>query len=296
MHKKYKVRQKKMIDISSLDQLIESRENEIQNIRLDVEKKIIWAKKNNQKTKTSLVFIHGFSATRFELNPVIEMLGKELQANIFFTRLKGHGQDGRALGEATFDDWMIDIEEAIGIGRVIGDNLILIGCSTGCSLIHTILKESIDIKAVIYVSPNFGPKSFKGQLLRVPGAKLFMPLVFGKEHFFIPKNVEHERCWTTRYPIKALFAIKDSVVAAYKINHNKIKVPMLFWFSDDDQVVSAKATRKIISKMGNNVTVYNPILTNEDDSSKHGILGDILSASQTKDGVNKILSWLSKYI
>ena len=296
MHKKYKVRQKKMIDISSLDQLIESRENEIQNIRLDVEKKIIWAKKNNQKTKTSLVFIHGFSATRFELNPVIEMLGKELQANIFFTRLKGHGQDGRALGEATFDDWMIDIEEAIGIGKVIGDNLVLIGCSTGCSLIHTILKESIDIKAVIYVSPNFGPKSFKGQLLRVPGAKLFMPLVFGKEHFFIPKNVEHERCWTTRYPIKALFAIKDSVVAAYKINHNKIKVPMLFWFSDDDQVVSAKATRKIISKMGNNVTVYNPILTNEDDSSKHGILGDILSASQTKDGVNKILSWLSKYI
>jgi esterase/lipase len=224
------------------------------------------------------------------------MLGKELQANIFFTRLKGHGQDGRALGEATFDDWMIDIEEAIGIGKVIGDNLVLIGCSTGCSLIHTILKESIDIKAVIYVSPNFGPKSFKGQLLRVPGAKLFMPLVFGKEHFFIPKNVEHERCWTTRYPIKALFAIKDSVVAAYKINHNKIKVPMLFWFSDDDQVVSAKATRKIISKMGNNVTVYNPILTNEDDSSKHGILGDILSASQTKDGVNKILSWLSKYI
>ena len=285
-----------MIDISSLDQLIESRENEIQNIRLDVEKKIIWANKNNQKTKTSLVFIHGFSATRFELNPVIEMLGKELQANIFFTRLKGHGQDGRALGEATFDDWMIDIEEAIGIGKVIGDNLVLIGCSTGCSLIHTILKESIDIKAVIYVSPNFGPKSFKGQLLRVPGAKLFMPLVFGKEHFFIPKNVEHERCWTTRYPIKALFAIKDSVVAAYKIKHNKIKVPMLFWFSDDDQVVSAKATRKIISKMGNNVTVYNPILTNEDDSSKHGILGDILSASQTKDGVNKILSWLSKYI
>ena len=252
--------------------------------------------KNNLKTKTSLVFIHGFSATRSELSPVIEMLGKELQANIFFTRLKGHGQDGRALGEATFDDWIIDIEEAIGIGKVIGDNIVLIGCSTGCSLIHTILEESIDIKAVIYVSPNFGPKSYKGQLLRVPGAKLFMPLVFGKEHFFIPQNVEHERCWTTRYPIKALFAVKDSVVAAYKIKHNKIKVPLLFWFSDDDQVVSAKATRKIISKMGNNVTVHNPILTNEDDSSRHGVLGDILSASQTKDGVNKILSWLSKYI
>ena len=285
-----------MIDINSLDQLIKNKENEIQNIRPDTEKKIIWASKNIRKTKTSLVFIHGFSATRFELSPVIEMLGKELQANVFFTRLKGHGQDGKALGEATFDDWMLDMQEAIEIGKAIGDNLVLIGCSTGCSLIHTILEQSTNIKAVIYVSPNFGPKSFKGQLLRVPGAKLFMPLVFGKEHFFIPINSEHERCWTTRYPIKALFAIKDTVVAAYKINHNKIKVPVLFWFSDDDQVVSAKATRKIISKMGNNVSVHNPILTKEDDSSKHGVLGDVLSASQTKDGVNKILSWLSKYI
>ena len=295
MHKKTK-QDKKMIDINSLDKFIESKENEVPNIRPDTEKKIIWASKNNQKTKTSLVFIHGFSATRFELSPVIEMLGKELQANIFFTRLKGHGQDGKALGEATFDDWMIDIQEAIEIGKTIGNHLVLIGCSTGCSLIHTILEQSIDIKAVIYVSPNFGPKSLKGQLLRAPGAKLFMPLVFGNEHFFIPKNAEHERCWTTRYPIKALFAIKDTVVAAYKINHNKIKVPVLFWFSDDDQVVSAKATRKIISKMGNNVSVHNPILTNEDDPSRHGVLGDILSASQTKDGVNKILSWLSKYI
>ena len=295
MLKKNKARQK-MIDINSLDKFIESKENKVPNIRPDTKKKIIWASKNNQKTKTSLVFIHGFSATRFELNPVIEILGKELQANIFFTRLKGHGQDGKALGEATFDDWIIDTQEAIEIGKAIGDNLVLIGCSTGCSLIHTILEQSTTIQAVIYVSPNFGPKSFKGQLLRVPGAKLFMPLVFGNEHFFIPKNAEHERCWTTRYPIKALFAIKDSVVAAYKVNHNKIKVPVLFWFSDDDQVVSAKATRKIISKMGNNVSVHNPILTNEDDPSRHGVLGDILSASQTKDGVDKILRWLSKYI
>jgi len=52
-----------MIDINSLDKFIESKENEVPNIRPDTEKKIIWSSKNNQKTKTSLVFIHGFSAT-----------------------------------------------------------------------------------------------------------------------------------------------------------------------------------------------------------------------------------------
>ena len=83
-------------------------------------------------------------------------------------------------------------------------------------------------------------------------------------------------------------------MAAHKCNHSRIKVPILFWFSDEDQIVSAKATRRVIAKMGDNASVYNPLLTSEDDSSKHGILGDILSASQTHNGVNKIVDWLKK--
>ena len=285
-----------MININSLDKLIEDSENEILNIRPDTEKKIIWANQNKVKTKISLIFIHGFSATRAELDPVIEMLGKELNANIFFTRLRGHGLDGEALAEATFDDWMIDTKEAIDIGNAIGDKLILIGCSTGCSLIHANLQYINNAAAVIYVSPNFGSKSYLGKLLIIPGAKWFIPFIFGKEYSFVPRNADHARCWTTSYPIKALFAVKDSVVAAYKVKHIKIKQPVLFYFSDDDQVVSAKATRKIISKMGNNVSIHNPILTNTDDSSQHGVLGDILSSSQTNSGVKKILSWLENYI
>ena len=136
---------KKIIDISSIEESIKEGEKRFQNLRPNIEKKIIWSDKPSNKTKISLVFIHGFSATRAELSPVIEMLGKELNANIFFTRLKGHGLDGQSLAEASFDDWMIDTKEAIDIGNVIGDKLILIGCSTGCSLIHTNLRISQQI-------------------------------------------------------------------------------------------------------------------------------------------------------
>ena len=283
-----------MIDISSLDESIKMDEERFENLRPNIEKKILWAQKPSFKTKISLVFIHGFSASRAELSPVIERVAKELKANVFFTRLTGHGQDAKALGDATCNDWMEDTHDAIDIGRVIGDDVILIGCSTGCSLIHVALEHVNKIKAVIYVSPNFGPSSHKGQLLRAPGARWFIPLLFGKEHSFIPKNAEHERCWTTSYNSKVLFEVKDSVVSAHKVKHSKIKVPILFWFSDEDQIVSAKATRRVIAKMGDNASVYNPLLTSEDDSSKHGILGDILSASQTHNGVNKIVDWLKK--
>ena len=146
-----------------------------------------------------------------------------------------------------------DTNEAIRIGEVIGDEVILIGSSTGCSLIHCILEAQKKVKSVIYVSPNFGPSSYKGHFLRLPGSKWFIPLILGNEYAFTPKNSEHARCWTTCYPTKALFPVKDAVVAASLTNHSKIKLPMLFWFSDYDKVVSPKATRRIISKMGNNV-------------------------------------------
>ena len=285
-----------MNDLNNIEKQIKINETSIFKLRPNIEKKILWAGESSQKTPLSIVFIHGFSATRVELSPVIEYVAKAIVANVFFTRLTGHGQDGIALSNATFDDWTLDTKEAIRIGEVIGEDVILIGSSTGCSLIHSLLEAQKNVKSVIYISPNFGPRSFKGHFLRLPGARWFIPLILGSEHSFTPKNSEHERCWTTSYPTKALFPVKDSVVAASLANHSKIKLPVLFWFSDYDKVVSPKATRRIISKMGKNVEVFNPILSLKDDPSKHGVLGDILSPTKTEQGVNKILEWIRKNI
>ena len=84
------------------------------------------------------------------------------------------------------------------------------------------------------------------------------------------------------------------MVAASLANHKNIKLPLLFWFSDNDRVVSARATRRIIDKMGENVEVFNPILSPKDDPSKHGVLGDILSPTKTAQGVKKIIEWIKK--
>jgi len=283
-----------MFDLNDVEKQIKFDESSVPNLRSNIEKKIIWAGKSSQRTPLSIVFIHGFSATRVEMSPVIEKVAKALGANVFLTRLSGHGQDGDALSNATFDDWISDTAEAINIGEVIGNEVILIGSSTGCSLIHSIIETQTKVRSIIYVSPNFGPSSYKGHFLRLPGAKWFIPLILGREHSFTPKNSEHERCWTTRYPTKALFPVKDSVIAASLANHSKIKLPILFWFSDYDKVVSPEATRRIISKMGNNVEIFNPILSLKDDPSKHGVLGDILSPTKTNQGVNKILEWIRK--
>ena len=166
-----------MIDLSNIEKQIKSDEDGFPKLRQNIGKKILWAGKSSQKTPLSIVFIHGFSATRVELSPVIEEVAKSLGANVFFTRLTGHGQDGIALSDATFSDWITDTNEAIRIGEVIGDEVILIGSSTGCSLIHCLLEAQKKVKSVIYVSTNFGPSSYKGHFLRLPGAKRFIPLI-----------------------------------------------------------------------------------------------------------------------
>jgi len=283
-----------MIDIKDIDNLLESQEKMVRFLRPGTEKKVLWAQGNGVKTKTSIVFIHGFSASRVEIDPVVDLIAAELNANVYFTRLRGHGQDGKALGEATYEQLLDDTIEAIEIGKSIGDDVVLIGCSTGCSLIHIALDQNHGIKAAIYISPNFGPKPIKGRALRIPGAKLLVPLVFGKEHSFVAINDEYATCWTTEYPTKALFTIKTTVLAAHQVDHRTIKVPIMMWFSDEDKVVNAKWTRRIASMMGDNVTLHNPSLTDQDDSSNHGIIGNILSPSQTTIAVKKIINWLTQ--
>ena len=159
--------------ISSLEESIKVGEERFNNLRPNTEKKIIWADKSSIKTKISLVFIHGFSASRFELNPVIENVAKELGANIFFTRLTGHGQDGQSLADATLKDWIKDTEEAIKIGAILGDSIVLIGSSTGCSLIHIILEHQQNISSVIYLFIS------SSEYINVPSIRISLSLFLG---------------------------------------------------------------------------------------------------------------------
>ena len=60
--------------------------------------------------------------------------GGGLGANLFYTRLTGHGQDGAAMAEGSVNAWINDYAEAMAIGRAIGDKVVVIGTSTGASL------------------------------------------------------------------------------------------------------------------------------------------------------------------
>jgi len=80
---------------SDLDAYLAQSESVIPNLVTGVEKEIIWRDPvTKAKTPIAVIYIHGFSATKMEIRPVPEKLAEALGANLFFTRLTGHGRDG----------------------------------------------------------------------------------------------------------------------------------------------------------------------------------------------------------
>jgi hypothetical protein len=95
-----------------LDEWLATSEREISeanSIIPGTEKRIRWYQgSSNIKTPYSVVYFHGFSATRQEIAPVGDLVADALQANLFETRLTGHGQRRNALVGVRAEDWLDD--------------------------------------------------------------------------------------------------------------------------------------------------------------------------------------------
>ena len=111
------------------------RESRFDDIRDGLEKEIVWAyPASKARTPLSVVYMHGFSSSKGETRPLADIVARKTGANLFYTRLTGHGRDGEAMAEATVNAWVNDMAEEAEIGRRIGEKVIVIGTSAGGSI------------------------------------------------------------------------------------------------------------------------------------------------------------------
>lgn len=279
-----------------IDAYLYNQERRVPGIVRGAQKHVLWADPTlRDRRRLSVVYVHGFSATLEEVRPVPDLVARSLEANLFYTRLTGHGRDGAALAAATVPDWRYDLEEAIAIGRRLGEEVILMGTSTGGTLITLALSDPSlreDVAGVVFLSPNFGIKAEGAGFLTYPFARSFVPWLVGEERFFAPENPEHAKWWTERYPTVAVLPMAASVKAARAADLDQIDVPALFIFSDEDQVVDSAETRAVAAGWGGPVTIWPVAVGSRGDRSHHVIAGDILSPGMTDDVVERILEWV----
>lgn len=278
---------------ADIDQYLAASEARYPDITPNTEKTIVWAHPDKRKTALSVIYLHGFSASRQETAPLSDELAKQLGANLFYTRLSGHGRGGAAMAEASINDWLNDSQEALHIGTQLGERVVVIATSTGATLATwlAIQPQSKNVLAYAMISPNFAPKDPAAQVLTWPWASYFAPLLIGPEHHWQPRNAEQARYWSHRYPTQALLPMMGLVDYVSELPVQDIKTPLLILYSADDKVVSPAATEQMFARFGSKPKQL-LALTNTQDDSHHVLAGAILSPRDTPRVAAAIMQFL----
>lgn len=280
------------------DAYLERTEGKVPGIRDNLEKEIVWANPLiHARTPISIVYIHGFSASKGEVRPLPDEIADALDANLFYTRLKGHGQDAAAMGGATVNDWINDYAEAIAIGREIGDRVVVIATAMGADLaIQAALQPgaSDGVAAMALISPNFGVSTTGARFLTLPWGRQIAELMLGSTFSIHPRGGEHARLWTESFPTSALLPMAALSKLAREAPVEKIRIPALFIFSDSDRITPQELTREIAGRWGAYHELV-PVETNGDPNS-HVLAGDAMSPSTTRFLAQRIEVWIKAMV
>ncbi|MFT4629162.1 MAG: esterase/lipase [Arenicella sp.] len=282
------------LNLISIDSHIQKSEAAFTDIVDGAEKYIRWFADVKQKQAVSIVYIHGFSATRQEVSPLVELLADQRQANVYFTRLQGHGRDEDAMAEGSVEGWKQEALLALATGHVLGDKVILMGTSTGGTLITWLNSqyEANDVYASVLISPNFEVMSKSAHVLQWSLGRWFVSTFVDDYHSFEPLNDFHKKYWTERYPIEAAVPMLDLVDEVFGLDKTRIATPQLIVYSPNDQIVNPDATIATATQMKSaNVTLVP--FTISKDPVQHLLVGKMSSPNEVDDMLQIIDSFLN---
>jgi pimeloyl-ACP methyl ester carboxylesterase len=277
-----------------LDQYLKQTEARFSDIVPGTEKTIIWANRKKTRTPLSIVYLHGYSATRQETAPLSDQIAARLGANLIYTRLTGHGRSGSAMAEPTVNDWLNDAAEALEIGKRLGHKVIVIGTSTGGTL-ATWLAEQPNTEAVVayvLISPNYAPKEGLSEILTWPWGKQLVELIVGPEFSWTPANKLQDRYWTHRYPSKALVPLMGLVKYVRESRLENIHTPVLVIYSPNDTVIDVEKVEQADARLGARVKAIKAI-THTVNQTNHVLAGDIMAPGNTATVAKLILDFVA---
>jgi len=277
-----------------LDNWLEGREAVYPDIVPGVAKRIVWAGAPGDRTALAVIYIHGFSATSEEIRPVPDEVAKALGANLFFTRLAGHGRGSASMAEPVAGDWIEDMAEAMAIGRRLGERVLVIATSTGATLAAVAATDAVlakDMAGIVLISPNFRLNTAAAVVLDMPLARWWGPVVAGDTQTFNNLTAEQAKYWTTSYPTTALFPMAALSRLARGLDYGVARMPALFLYSAEDKVIDPDAIQPVIAAWGGPVTQEVRQMQAGDDPFAHVIAGEMLSPGQTEPVTAVILAW-----
>jgi esterase/lipase len=245
------------IPISTIDQYIADLEDPF-DVRPGNEAHIIWADSTKRKTAYSLVYLHGFSASHMEGYPVHQALAKRFGLNLYLSRLSEHGlNSAEPLEELEADRLVESAKEAIHIGQQIGDNVIVMGTSTGATLaiyLAAFNPELIDI--LLFFAPNINVADQRSFLLTYPGGETLAEFLEGDYLHQGMSGEEFNKYWYPQYKTNSVVELLSLIEHTMTTEvFNKVKQPTFvsFYYKNEiekDDIISTEAIHSFYEQLG----------------------------------------------
>ena len=223
----------------ALDEYISSREN-MHRIKPDNEARIVWNDSAQRKTEYALVYLHGYSASQKEGDPVHRRFAKEFGCNLYLSRLSDHGIDTTdALYYFTADRVWETAKEAVAIGSKIGNKVIVMSTSTGGTLGLMLAARYPDkVHALINLSPNIAINDPAAFILNNPWGLQVARMVMGGKCRDTHASEEDAKYWNASYRLESLVQLEELLETSMtKETFEQVRQPSLtlYYYKNEEE-------------------------------------------------------------
>lgn len=278
--------------LNELDGWLAARESRVPGLKPGVAAGVVWAQPDQPaQTDVSLIYLHGYTASRGEIAPVPDEVARVLGANVFYARLTGHGRGAEGHRSVSAADWIRDGREAWAIGKLIGRRVVVMATSTGGTLAAWMVlgPDPIVPAATVLVSPNLTPKNRTSELLLLPGRRWLLRRLVGESTGFPPQNEKNAQFWDCTHHTDSLIAMMDLVARTRGRNFHRWPSPVLVVYDPADPVVDERVTvRKFSSVPGARLREWKTAAGDH----PHVLAGDALSPGGTDPMVRTVVDFL----
>lgn len=233
----------------------------LHKLKPDNEARIVWANDSTKgQTEYAIVYLHGFSASQGEGDPIHRWTARRYGCNLYLSRLAEHGIDTpEAMVNLTADEYWESAKQALAIGQQLGKKVILMGTSSGGSFALQLAATYPDkVAALILMSPNIAindPNAWVANNhwgLQVAHLVTGSPYIISKEDY----GPLYHQYWYPKYRSEAVVALEEYLeTAMVKKTFEKVTQPveMLYYYKDkihQDSTIKVSAALEMFDQLG----------------------------------------------
>ena len=227
-------------------------------LKPDNEARIFWLHDSlKEKTEYAVVYLHGFSASQEEGDPVHYEFAQKFGCNLFLSRLEDHGIDTtEPLLNLTADRLWNSAKEAYNIGKQLGKKVVLMATSTGGTLALKLAAEFPDIAGLILLSPNIAINDPNAWLLNNNWGLQIARMVKGRYNKAKDTTMLYAQYWNAKYRIESTVQLEELIETTMKEStFEKVQQPvlLLYYYKDEDhqdRVVKVSAMKRMFAQLG----------------------------------------------